>query len=433
MSSKSANGALNGRAPPFGQWERSVAARYLRAKRSQGGVALISVISFIGIMLAVAVLIIVMSVMNGFRAELLSRMLGFSAHLYVTGGVLNSPDRDAAVKRIADLPGVVQVYPVIEAQAMAMGYGQIGGAIVRGVTPQDLKATTLVSGNIVRGTMADFGQGEYGGDVILVGDRLAQSLGVQPGDELSLVSPTGGATAFGATPLRKTYTVGGTFTVGMSEYDQAFIYMPLEQAQLFFGRDTGVDYIEVKLRDPDMAVAMKGAVARAAGPAALVTDWTEKNAAYWGALKVERNVMRLILMMLVAIAAMNIISGLVMLVKNKGRDIAILRTMGAGQGSIMRIFFMSGAAVGVLGTLAGLAIGSLFCMFIGEIQQFVEWVTGTQVFNSDIYFLTRIPAKIDWQEVAVITFWALAMSFLATLPPAWRASRLDPVEALRYE
>jgi lipoprotein-releasing system permease protein len=433
VSNSSTNGALNGRAPPFGQWERSVAARYLRAKRSQGGVALISVISFIGIMLAVAVLIIVMSVMNGFRAELLSRMLGFSAHLYVTGGVLNSPDRDAAVKRIADLPDVVQVYPVIEAQAMAVGYGQIGGAIVRGVTPKDLKATTLVSGNITRGSMAGFGEGEYGGDLLLVGDRLAQSLGVQPGDELSLVSPTGGATAFGATPLRKTYTIGGTFSVGMSEYDQAFIYMPLEQAQLFFGRDTGVDYIEVKLRDPDKAVALKGQVARAAGPSALITDWTEKNSAYWGALKVERNVMRLILLMLVAIAAMNIISGLVMLVKNKGRDIAILRTMGAGQGSILRIFFMSGAAVGVLGTIAGLLIGSLFCIFIGEIQQFVEWATGAEVFNSDIYFLTRIPAKIDWQEVSLITFWALAMSFLATLPPAWRASRLDPVEALRYE
>lgn len=433
MSTSSANGALNGRAPPFGQWERSVAARYLRAKRSQGGVALISIISFIGIMLAVAVLIIVMSVMNGFRAELLSRMLGFSGHLYVTGGLLNSPDRDAAVKRIADLPDVVQVYPVVEAQAMAMGYGQIGGAIVRGVTPKDLKATKLVSGNITRGSMAGFGEGEFGGDLILVGDRLAQSLGVQPGDELSLVSPTGGATAFGATPLRKTYTIAGTFTVGMSEYDQAFIYMPLEQAQLFFGRDTGVDYIEVKLRDPDKAVALKGEVAKAAGASALITDWTEKNSAYWGALKVERNVMRLILMMLVAIAAMNIISGLVMLVKNKGRDIAILRTMGAGQGSILRIFFMSGAAVGVLGTIAGLLIGSLFCIFIGEIQQFVEWATGAEVFNSDIYFLTRIPAKIDWQEVALITFWALAMSFLATLPPAWRASRLDPVEALRYE
>ncbi|MGH6998307.1 MAG: FtsX-like permease family protein, partial [Phenylobacterium sp.] len=322
---------------------------------------------------------------------------------------------------------------VVEAQAMALGAGQISGAIVRGITAKDLKATKIVSDNITRGSMAGFDEGEYGGDYVMVGDRLAQTLGVGPGDELSLISPSGGATAFGATPLRKTYTVAGTFTVGMSEYDQAFIYMPLEQSQLFFGRDNGIDYLEIKLSDPDKAIAMKGAVARAAGSSALITDWTEKNSAYWGALKVERNVMRLILMMLVAIAAMNIISGLVMLVKNKGRDIAILRTMGAGQGSILRIFFMSGAAVGVLGTIAGLLIGSLFCIFIGEIQQFVEWATGAEVFSSDIYFLTRIPAKIDWQEVSVITFWALAMSFLATLPPAWRASRLDPVEALRYE
>ncbi|WP_332768032.1 lipoprotein-releasing ABC transporter permease subunit [Phenylobacterium sp.] len=425
--------STNGRAPPFGQWERAVATRYLRAKRSQGGVALISIISFVGIMLAVAVLIIVMSVMNGFRTELLSRILGFSGHLYVAGGVLNSPDRDGMIRRIGQMPGVIQVTPVVEAQAMALGNGQISGAIVRGITPRDLKATRLVSDNITRGSMAGFGEGEYGGDLILVGDRLAQSLGVQPGDALSLVSPVGGATAFGGTPLRKTYTVAGTFTVGMSEYDQTFIYMPLEQAQLFFGRETGIDYIEIKLEDPDEAVAMKPDLAKVAGPAALLTDWTEKNASYWGALKVERNVMRLILMMLVAIAAMNIISGLVMLVKNKGRDIAILRTMGAGQGSILRIFFMAGAAVGVLGTLAGLVIGSLFCIFIGEIQQAVEWVTGAQVFSSDIYFLSRIPAKIDWREVGVITFWALAMSFLATLPPAWRASRLDPVEALRYE
>ncbi|MDP3745991.1 MAG: lipoprotein-releasing ABC transporter permease subunit [Phenylobacterium sp.] len=425
--------STNGRAPPFGQWERAVATRYLRAKRSQGGVALISIISFVGIMLAVAVLIIVMSVMNGFRTELLSRILGFSGHLYVAGGVLNSPDRDAMIRRVGQMPGVIQVTPVVEAQAMALGNGQISGAIVRGITAKDLKATRLVSDNITRGSMAGFGEGEYGGDMILVGDRLAQALGVQPGDPLSLVSPSAGATAFGATPLRKTYTVAGTFTVGMSEYDQAFIYMPLEQAQLFFGRETGLDYIEIKLEDPDEAVAMKPELARVAGPAALLTDWTEKNASYWGALKVERNVMRLILMMLVAIAAMNIISGLVMLVKNKGRDIAILRTMGAGQGSILRIFFMAGAAVGVLGTLAGLLIGSLFCIFIGEIQQAVEWVTGAQVFSSDIYFLSRIPAKIDWREVGVITFWALAMSFLATLPPAWRASRLDPVEALRYE
>jgi lipoprotein-releasing system permease protein len=410
-----------------------LAGRYLRAKRSQGGVALISLISFIGIMLAVAVLIIVMSVMNGFRSELLSRILGFNGHLYVAGGVLATPDRAGVVTRISDLPGVVQVQPVVEAQAMALGMGQISGAIVRGISPADLAATRIVSDNVTRGSLEGFGQGEYGGDLLVVGDRLAQTLGLQPGDPLTLISPTGGATAFGATPQRKTYTVAATFTVGMSEYDQAFIYMPLQQAQLFFGRDDAVDYIEIKLADPDKALALKPAVARAAGPAAMVTDWTEKNAAFWGALKVERNVMRLILMMLVAIAAMNIISGLVMLVKNKGRDIAILRTMGAGRGSILRIFFMSGAAVGVLGTAAGLLIGVLFCTFIEPIQRFVEWATGADVFSSDVYFLSHIPAKIDWQEVTLITFWALAMSFVATLPPAWRASRLDPVEALRYE
>jgi lipoprotein-releasing system permease protein len=425
--------SLNGRAPPFGLWERAIANRYLRAKRSQGGVALISLISFIGITLAVAVLIIVMSVMNGFRSELMSRILGFNGHVYVTGGVLASPARDPIIQRLKALPGVTQAAPVIEAQAMALGQGQISGAIVRGVTPSDLKATTLVSGNINRGSMQGFGEGDYGGDLILVGDRLAQNLGVQPGDPLTLISPTGGATAFGATPQRKTYTVAGTFSVGMSEYDQAFIYMPLAQAQLFFGRDGGVDFVEMKLKDPDKAMAMKPEIARIVGPAAIVTDWTQKNASYWGALQVERNVMRLILMMLVAIAALNIISGLIMLVKNKGRDIAILRTMGAGQGSILRIFFMAGAAVGVLGTLAGLIIGVLFCLYIGPIQSAVEWVTGAQVFSSDVYFLSRVPAKVDWSEVSVIVAWSLGMAFVATLPPAWQASRLDPVEALRYE
>ncbi|WP_304171855.1 lipoprotein-releasing ABC transporter permease subunit [Phenylobacterium aquaticum] len=425
--------SLTGRAPPFGLWERSVAARYLRAKRSEGGVALISLISFIGIMLAVAVLIIVMSVMNGFRSELLSRILGFNGHVYVTGGVMMTPSREPLIARLKAIPGVTQAAPVIEAQAMALGQGQISGAIVRGITPKDLKDTKIVSTNIVRGSLEGFGVGDFGGDLILVGDKLAQNLGVQPGDALTLISPTGGATAFGATPQRKTYTVAGTFSVGMSEYDQTFIYMPLSQAQLFFGRDTAVDFVEMKLKDPDEAMALKPEVARIAGPTAVVTDWTQKNASYWGALQVERSVMRLILMMLVAIAAMNIISGLVMLVKNKSRDIAILRTMGAGQGSILRIFFMAGASVGLLGTLAGLTIGVLFCTFIGPIQQAVEWATGTQVFNSDVYFLTRVPAKIDWQEVAGIIGWSLGMAFVATLPPAWRASRLDPVEALRYE
>ena len=431
MSERAA--VTGGRAPPFGLWERMLASRYLRAKRTQGGVALISVISFIGIMLAVATLIIVMSVMNGFRSELLGRILGFQGHVFVTGGVLDGPARDAAAARILRVPGVTQAAAIIEAQAIAIGPSQITGALVRGIGPKDLADTKLVSGNITAGSLRSFGQGEYGGDVVILGARLAQQLGVAPGDTVTLISPAGGATAFGGTPLQKTYTVGATFQVGMSQYDQAYIYMPLSQAQLFFDREDTADAIEVRVKDPDNAGRMVAAISKAAGPAALVSDWTTRDASFWGALQVERSVMRLILMLLVAIAAMNIISGLVMLVKNKGRDIAILRTMGAGQGSILRIFFMAGASIGALGTLAGLAVGVLFCLNIDPIQTAVEYVTGQAVFSSDVYYLSRVPAKVDWLEVLVIVSWALGMSFLATLPPAWRASRLDPVEALRYE
>jgi lipoprotein-releasing system permease protein len=428
-----ARAVAGGRAPPFGLWERMLAGRYLRAKRSQGGVALISIISFVGILLAVATLIIVMSVMNGFRSELLGRILGFQGHVFVTGGVLDGPERDAAAARILRVPGVSQAAPIIEAQAIAIGPSQITGALVRGIGAADLVATKLVSSNITQGSLRGFGAGEFGGDTIVLGERLAQGLGVRPGDTVTLISPAGGATAFGGTPLQKTYTVGATFSVGMSQYDQAYIYMPLAQAQLFFGREDAADAIEVRVKNPDHAARLKAAINKAAGPAALVNDWTQRDSSFWGALKVERSVMRLILMLLVAIAAMNIISGLVMLVKNKGRDIAILRTMGAGQGSILRIFFMAGASVGALGTAAGLALGVLFCLYIGPIQQLVEWVTGQAVFASDVYYLSRIPAKVDWLEVLVIVSWALGMSFVATLPPAWRASRLDPVEALRYE
>jgi len=425
--------AAGARAPPFGLWERMVAGRYLRAKRSQGGVALISIISFIGILLAVAVLIIVMSVMNGFRSELLGRILGFQGHVFVAGGVVDGPALGPAVQRIRAVPGVVQATPVIQGQVLAMGPNQVTGAVIRGVSAADVAASPIIARNITHGSLKGYGEGEDGGDRILVGDRLAETLGVHAGDPLTLISPSGAATAFGGSPVQKTFIVAGTFTVGMSQYDQAYIYMPLATAQLFLGREGSIDEIEIKLKNPDEAERLKGRIARAAGPTALVTDWTQRDTSFWGALKVERNVMRLILMLLVAIAALNIISGLVMLVKNKGRDIAILRTMGAGQGAILRIFFMAGASIGVLGTFAGLLLGTLFCIYIQEIQSFVEAVTGQAVFSSDVYFLSHIPAKVDWSEVGLITFWALAVSFVATLPPAWRASRLDPVEALRYE
>jgi lipoprotein-releasing system permease protein len=418
---------------PFSGWERAIAIRYLFAKRSHGGVALISIISFAAIALAVAALVITMSIMNGFRSELTDKILGFNGHAYVVGGAMSPEQRAAMVQRLRAVPGVVEAIPVIESQALAQGPVAVAGAVVRGVTPQDLRATAIIAGNIKAGSLAGFGAGEDGGDTVLVGQKLAETLGVNVGDPISLISPTGGETVFGEMPPAKSYVVGGIFSVGMSEYDQSFVYMPLAQAQLFFGRGEAVDFIEIKLADPNRAPAMHGALAAAAGPGAVISDWTERNRAYFGALQVERSVMRMIFLFIVALAALNIISGLVMLVKNKGRDIAILRTMGAGRGAILRIFFMAGASIGLAGTLAGLVFGLVFCLNIEAIQTFVEWVTGVQVFNADVYFLAHVPAKIDWLEVAGVTAWALAASFLFTLLPAWRASRLDPVEALRYE
>ena len=417
----------------FGGWERAIAFRYLFTRRQNGGVALISIISFAAIALAVAALIITMSIMNGFRSELSAKILGFNGHDFVVGGAVTPQGRDAMVGRIRAVPGVIEAIPVIESQALAQGPVAVSGAVVRGVRPKDLRGTPIIAHNITAGSLAGFGVGEDGGDEVLVGQKLAETLGLGVGDPISLISPSGGETVFGGLPPAKSYTVGGIFSVGMSEYDQSFIYMPLDQAQLFFGRGDAVDFIEVRLTDPDKAPAMKPALAAAAGPGAVVTDWTERNRAYFGALQVERNVMRMIFMFIVALAALNIISGLVMLVKNKSRDIAILRTMGAGRGAILRIFFMAGASIGVAGALSGLIFGLVFCLNIEAIQRFVEWVTGVQVFNSDVYFLSHVPAKVDWLEVAGVTLWTLGAAFLFTLLPAWRASRLDPVEALRYE
>jgi len=409
-----------------------LAFRYLKAKRKNGGVALISVLSFSAITFAVAVLIIVMSIMNGFRSELLSRILGFNGHAFVQGEVLRQDQWPGAVARLGAAPGVIQVTPLTESQALVKGTG-VAGAIVRGVSAADLRATKFLADNIKQGSIAGYGEGEYGGDLILVGERLAANMGVAPGDPLTIVSPSAAATAFGSAPAEKTYTVGGVFSVGMSEYDQAFIYMPLEQAQLFFGKGGDIDAIEMKVENPDLMDDYLPGLRKAAGRGAVVSDWRDTNAQFFGALQVERTMMRLIMMLIVLIAGLSIIASLVMLVKNKERDIAILRTMGAGQGAIMRIFLMSGTAIGLLATPVGIGLGVLFCIYIKPIQDFVEWVTGAQVFNAAVYFLPSLPAKIDWQEVVFVSIWTFSISILMTVYPSWRASRIDPVEALRYE
>ncbi|WKL56788.1 lipoprotein-releasing ABC transporter permease subunit [Asticcacaulis sp. ZE23SCel15] len=418
----------------FSLWELDLAFRYLRAKRKDGGVALISIISFFGVMLSVAVLIIVMAVMNGFRDEMMSRLLAFNGHAYVGGMAINDfGHRDDMVKRLEAVPGVTQVSPFVQSPGMAQNVQGVAGlAYIRGVDAKTLKETPIVVENITEGSIKDFGVGDYGGDSILIGDGMARDMGVGPGDELSLLTP-GTSTAFGAIPRRKTYTVAGVFKVGVSELDASFVYMPIEQAQLFFDREGEWDALELKVTDPYQIQSIRPQIVGAAGQGGIVQDWTERNASLWGALQVERNVMRLILSLIVAIAAMNIISGLVMLVKNKGKDIAILRTFGADRSSIMKIFFLSGATLGAGGTIAGVMLGVIFCIFIRPIQQLVEFVTQTKVFNPDVYYLSYIPAKIEPTEVAFVVFWSLLAACLSTLPPAIRAARLEPVEALRYE
>ena len=419
-------------AAPFSAWELEIALRYLRARRDEGGVALISIISFVGIALAVSVLIIVISVMNGFRADLSHIMLSFEPNARIYGGEISTNALPLALQKARAIPGVIEAYPAIESEALVTSDRSATGALVRGLTPRDVKANTLIAGHLTGGSLANFTNGPDGGG-ILIGAKMAAQLGVGPGDQLSLTGPSPETTVLGNLPVQKSYRVAGVFEVGMSEFDSSVIIMPLDAARQLFAHPTLIDYIGLRFDDPDKAPLARDAMAAAGGEGAVVKDWTEDNADYFNALQVEHNVMALILALLVLIASLNIISALVMLVKNKGRDIAILRTIGARQSSILRIFFLCGAIVGALGTLTGVLIGVVFCLNIVGIQHAVEWVFHTQVFASKVYFLSHLPQKIDPGEVAMITVFSLICSFLATLYPAWRASRLDPVEALRYE
>ncbi len=414
----------------FGPFERMVAFRYLRARRQEGFVSVIAVFSLLGIALGVATLIIVMAVMNGFRQELLSRILGVNGHLTVYG--ISSPIENygALTDQIAGLAGVRLVTPQIQGQVMIVARGAASGGLVRGMRPAVLLARELIAGNITAGELSAFTED---GEAVLIGSRMAQKLGLEVGDSLTLISPQGTTTVMGTVPRMKSYRIAALFQIGMYEYDSTFVYMPLPAAQLFFRLPKQVNGIEVFAEDPDQVRDLRWRVIEELGPGYRTLDWQQANSSFFNAIQVERNVMFLILTLIILVAAFNIISSLIMLVKDKGRDIAVLRTMGATRGMIMRIFFLSGASVGLIGTLAGFGLGVVFCLNIQTLQGWLERLTGTDLWNAEVRFLTQIPAVIDWSEVATVLAMALGLCFAATIYPAWRAARLDPVEALRYE
>ena len=414
---------------PFAAYEWMLALRYLRSRRKEGFISVIAGFSFIGIMLGVATLIIVMAVMNGFRNELFSKILGLNGHVIVNKIGGSFEDYQQIADRIARVPGVKSVMPLIEGQVMVTSAVQATGALVRGMSEDSLRGLPLVADNIRYGTLEGFGN-QTG---VAIGTRLANLLRVNVGDSILLVTPRGASTPFGNAPRTKPYVVAALFEMGMSEYDRTMVFMPLLEAQRYFSRGPEVDALEIVVDDPGQVDQFVRAIKAAAGPTVHVTDWRQRNETFFTVLEVERNVMFIILSLIVLVAALNIISGLMMLVKDKGRDVAILRTMGATRGAMMRVFLITGASIGVVGTFAGLVLGVVFCLNIESLRTLTAWLTNTTIFDPNVYYLTRLPADMDVGQTASIVGMALALSVLATLYPSWRASTLDPVEALRYE
>ncbi len=416
----------------FGRFERMVAARYLRARRGERFVSVIAGFSLIGIALGVATLIIVMSVMNGFKADLLSRILGFNGDLGVYGAGSSIVDYDSLAARIERVPGVVSASPVVEGQVLLSSGPYSGGGVVRGVSQAGLVGFREVSDNIRAGSLDDF----KGDDAIAIGMTLAQRTGVGVGSRITLISPNGAATAFGTVPRVRAYRVVAIFQAGVNDYDASYVFLPLSAAQVYFQLDAppAVSEIQVSVRNPERVAPVTRRISAALSDQRLrVLDWTQSNNSFFAAVQIEQNVMFLILTLIIVVAAFNVISSLIMMVKDKTRDIAVLRTIGAGRGAVMRIFLMCGASVGVTGTFAGTVLGVVFCLNIERIRQWLQSATGTTLFNPEVYYLEHLPAKLEWDEVAKVIAMALALSLLATLYPSWRAARTDPVEALRHE
>ncbi len=416
---------------PFSPFEWMIATRYLRARRAEGYVSVIAGFSFLGIMLGVATLIVVMSVMNGFHKELLDKIVGINGHIFLQAADTPLTDYNTVARRAASVPGVDLAIPMVEGSAFVSStFAQNGaGALVRGVSGADIKRLPGIAGHVKSGTLDGFAAS--GGAA--VGARLAENLNLRVGDKIKIITAAGAQTPFGVVPRVKSYPIVAIFQIGMAEFDSIFVYLPLPEAQAFFNKDKQVSTIELFLHDPENIDIVRPEIEAAIKQPVIMTDWRERNRTFFDALNVERNVMFVILTLIVLVAALNIISGLIMLVKDKSHDIAILRTMGATRGAIMRIFLITGASIGTAGTFAGFLLGLVVADNVETIRRLLNRLLDANFFPAELYFLSQLPAIVDPRDVVSVVGMTLMLSVLATIYPSWRAARLDPVEALRYE